>query len=38
MRTPVRLWLGVANALAIELGVALAVALLVAFLGGGLPC
>jgi hypothetical protein len=38
MRTPVRLWLGVANALAIELALALAVALLVALLGGGLPC
>jgi len=34
MRTPVRLWRGVANALAIELAVALAIALLV----GGLAC
>jgi hypothetical protein len=38
LRTSGRLWLGVANALAIELGVALAVALLAAFLGGDLPC
>jgi hypothetical protein len=38
MRTPNRLWLGVANALAIELAVALAVALLAAFLMGDLPC
>ena len=34
MRTPVRLWLGLVNALAIELAVALAIALLV----GGLAC
>jgi hypothetical protein len=35
---PGRLWLGLANALAIELVLALVVALLVALLGGGLPC
>ncbi len=38
MRAPAALWIGVANALLIELAAALLAALLFALVDGGLPC